>query len=126
MNSGKLSNLQKQILVLALQNHIEEGHKVESTGCLDLYNSQLLAEVYRFPARSQRRWKHYLGVTRHRRDRLDFDVDEIGHARYNAAMEAVSRAMARLEEGGLALRFERGCSLTPSGVEAAQAVNIYA
>ena len=123
----KLSRLQKQILVLALRNKLQEGREFDAPMGADVYHSQILAEIYEFPTRwplrHDERWKERAG---HRRLHLDFDPAEIGQARYDAACSSISRAMARLEARGLVKLYHgeitkwAGCQLTPLGVETAK------
>jgi hypothetical protein len=122
----KLSKLQKQILTLAFDNRLREGRD-DTSNAADLFYSQILAEVYRFPTTQSLR---YGGYDEHAGQRICgthiFELTVIGKARYNAAQAAISRAMMRLESRELitcirgSISHWAGCNLTPAGVELAK------
>ena len=113
--AGRLSVLQRRLLLLAsinrIQASIEEQGSAE-TPTVDLYYSQVLEEVYGFPPAVG--GEHSPGGKR-------FDRQAIGAARYNAAAAALSRSMRRLHNCGLILCLHgsnnrwSGCSITPKG-----------
>ena len=49
MGRTKLSKLQKQILVLALENRVRERREFNTSQGADVYYSEILTKVYRFP-----------------------------------------------------------------------------
>jgi hypothetical protein len=117
----KLSRLQKQILLLALANKQRENRGFEERTLADVLYSEILMEVYRFrPIEPLRDKTGKRDVSR------KFDPVLIGRARYNAALAAVSRAIRRLEQRGLAWSVRgnytpwAGCSLTPEGLPLAK------
>jgi hypothetical protein len=125
----KLSRLQKQILLLALENKLREGRAFpeEEDGGADVYYAEILATVYGFPPTGPLR-QGYDPAGRRLAGGWKFSPGEIGQARYNAAQAAVSRAMLRLHSRGLAvcvwgaISHWSGCSLTSAGLEAAKTV----
>jgi hypothetical protein len=114
-----LSPLQKQILALALENKQREGRSFNADTGADVYYSEILTKVFRFPAkRPARRWPC---------NRI-FDPTTIGRSRYRSAVASVSRAVLRLHiRGAVQSTHSRystwaGASLTPAGVEIAHAL----
>ena len=119
---SKLSKLQKQILVLALENKLRENRDFEERNGADIYYSEILATVYGFPPEVP------LRQAGERTQWGKFDREVIGRARYNAAHAAISRTMSHLQARGLirwvCARYTRwsGCNLTPAGFEIAKRV----
>ena len=98
-----LSALQRTALRMAL-----DGSREEAPRCAHTTNAEVIKACYGFPRRPGRPD----GIPR-------FSRAGIGEQRYNAAVAAVSRALARLESRGLVERW-RGCvTLTDAGVRVA-------
>lgn len=98
-----LSNLQKQILLIALK---DKNRRVEQW--------QILNRVYGFPVR-------WTGKG------IRFSKADIPHALYNTRTVAVCKAFNRLEKRGLATRRRGvvcGFYLTPDGERVAREINI--
>jgi hypothetical protein len=121
----KLSPLQKQILLLALENKEREGRGFDwKAGGADVYYSEILSAVYHFPLRKDYggRGPRQLPCCR------AFAPSEIGKKRYCAAHATISRSVLRLHVQGVAqsVRSKRstwaGCNLTPAGVALARAL----
>ena len=98
MKSGRLSDLQRQILLLALQDnqlHVEAW--------------MVLHRVYGFPL--------------HDTTGVRFNWGEIGLRRYMAATVAVCKSLNRLAVRGFGERVpNRGLFLTPKGLKEAQRI----
>jgi hypothetical protein len=98
MSSRKLSQLQQQILRLALAN---KGQ---------LSNRQALCEIYGFPTSDHTA----PGV---------FSPAEVGIKRYRSATAAVVKSFNRIADRGLADRvYNFGIYLTKAGIEAARTI----
>jgi hypothetical protein len=120
MNGAKrLSRLQKQILVLALENKQRECRGYDADSGADVYYSEILAEVFRFPVRNA------LSPRKRPCSRI-FAPAQIGRRRYRNAIEATSRAVLRLHIRGAVKSAHSkhstwaGASLTPLGVAIAK------
>jgi hypothetical protein len=105
-----LSELQKNILKLAYRNRCWGP----STG--DTTNSEILIEVYNFPAHTPRPW-HTSGQAQ------IFYPAEIGVNRYRSASVSVVKSFNRLEKRGLARRgYNHGITLSDEGIKVAKAL----
>lgn len=126
-----LSDLQRAILQLAARN-IESGElKPTET---HLYTYEVMWSVYGFSEHGKDFHSpiHYSNDGRERRSpgRHHFDQQAIGEKRYQAAAAAISRAFRRLEERGLASRYNgaiawwAGIKLTDEGLTVARAITV--
>lgn len=99
-----LSDLQKQILILALEGHVsrgitppiedgEGGYKSDDKG-LDIAQNDILVKLFDFKAR------YHYGNGKSS-ERIVLDRDDIGRERYNNGRATLSRAIKRLESRGL-------------------------
>lgn len=101
---ARLSRLQREILALAMQaRHGIPGDRIrrEPHGWdeVDVFPAEILVHCFEFPLRRGRRLADL------RLYQQAFDRSMVGHARYNAAMASMSRAVRRLEERGLVIRY---------------------
>jgi len=93
-----LSKLQKQILVLALEN---QNRRVEQW--------EILNRLYDFPLRNPGR-------------KIRFSKQDVPHARYNSATVTACRAFHRIVKRGLAVRLIGGLQLTKLGEKVARGI----
>jgi hypothetical protein len=121
-NLARLSTLQEQILVLALENKQREHRGFDLAEGADLYYAEIFHGIYEFPMR-----KNYGGRgPREMPCCRIFAPGEIGRRRYAVAKAAISRAVLRLHRRDLVhwVKSQRstwsGCNLTPAGVEVAR------
>lgn len=124
-----LSDLQKRMLVMALENH-----QPERTSSADLLHKEVLAEVYRLPVY---KWsseqntpdREYIRKNLASQIFLTDGLHPEFKRRYNAACAAISRAAARLQERGLVectSGYARwaGINLTTEGAQLARQLTV--
>ena len=105
-----LSKLQKEILKIAYRNK-DQVHKYGN-----VTNSEVLIEVYNFPAHPPRPY-HTSGIPQ------IFNRVEIGIKKYKAASVSVVKSFDRLVKRGLAQRqYNHGIYLTGEGMKVAKAL----
>jgi len=125
----KLSNLQKQILILALRwqgkSHDDvyvQDVKTEVFGWKPMrhYSSGWYDEASAQPGTARHELDHFL-ANRSLGGQV-FDRESIGTAKYNAVSVSISRALMRLTDRHLLYRFDAGWSLTKHGEEVAKTI----
>lgn len=111
MNTGKLSPMQKWILLRTAEKPDGSSHNENS-----LLTARVMREFYLMPLKDRNEIA-YSGQ--------NFSMQAIGKGMYASRASAISKAFARLEARGLVIRWSgiarwSGVSLTPEGESAAR------
>jgi hypothetical protein len=119
LSETKLSRLQRQILLLALGNKTREQRGFDVASGADVFYSEILASVFKFPAKKNPRlWPS---------SRI-FAPAQIGRRRYRCALATLSRSVLHLHIREVATSAHSkystwaGANLTPRGVQVARAL----